>query len=42
MRSDNCVYCAQRIISLHTGIEWDDWRTVDSVRPSMIIEELPY
>lgn len=42
MRADNCVYCGQRIISLHTGHEWDEWRTVDSVRPSTIIDELPF
>ncbi|HET6915006.1 MAG TPA: hypothetical protein VFH56_02840 [Acidimicrobiales bacterium] len=41
MRADNCVYCTARIISLHTGYAWDEWRTVDSVRPACIIEEDP-
>lgn len=42
MKTDNCVYCGARIIKLHTGIEWDLWRTVDSVRPSTVIEEEPF
>lgn len=42
MRADNCVYCGERIVSLHTGYEWDNWRTVASVRPATIIEELPF
>jgi hypothetical protein len=42
MRTDDCIYCTQRIIQLHTGTEWDLWRTVASVKPSTIIEELPY
>lgn len=41
MRADNCVYCGERVISLHTGYEWDDWRTVASVRPAWVIEEDP-
>ena len=47
MRTDNCIYCTKRIISLHVGVTLEDrtfdlWRTVDSVKPSMIIQEEPF
>lgn len=49
MRADNCIYCGARIVSLHVGdvqeplsmSQFDCWRTFDSVRPSMVIEEDP-
>lgn len=41
MRSDDCMYCTKRIVSLHVADPtiFDEWRGIDTVRPAVVFHE---